>query len=282
MSQLNVSLPDDHLATDRCSALEVAMRGGADSGPGTAPPWRRGNSLKPALKSPCMRRLTRVRRTAHRLADIAVLVTFAATAASACGPTQPVSRATPVGVAEATPAVTPDPAALAANDCIAPPPNVGTKVSSNALGVTVTLPSGWAENPADEGKNGLEATFAVETGNEPNGAIFSANPFPSTMTPHDAVAWEVSQPGSGTAVVKGDCTIAGSPASFFESTVQASLFPGITWVGDGYSLYIAHRGALVHVSVDLPSSNGITTPLPRASVMTDVKSILGSWRWDQP
>jgi hypothetical protein len=223
-----------------------------------------------------------VRRAPHRLADIAVLVTFTATAAGACGPTQPVSRATPVSVAEVTPTVTPDPAALAANDCIAPPPNGGTKVHSNALGVIVTLPSGWAENPADEGKSGLEARFALETGKEPNGAIVSADPFPSTMTPHDAVAWEVRQPGSGTVVARGDCTIAGSPAAFFEATVQASLFPGITWVGDGYSLYIAHRGALVRVSIELPSSNGITTPLPRASVMTDVKSILGSWTWDQP
>lgn len=150
------------------------------------------------------------------------------------------------------------------------------------LGVTITLPYGWAENPADEGKNGLEAAFPVETGKETNGSIFSADPFQSTMTPHDAVASEVSQPGSGSVVAKGDCTMAGSPAAFFESTVQASVFRGITWVGDGYSVYIAHRAALVHMSVDLPASNGITTPLPRASVMTDVKSILGSWAWVNP
>lgn len=223
-----------------------------------------------------------MRRTPHRLADIAVLVTFVATAAAACGPHQPLARATPVGGAVVTPAITPDPAALATNDCVVPPPYGGTKVRSNALGVTVTVPSGWAENPADEGKNGLEATFALETGKEPNGAIVSADPFPLSMTPHEAVSWEVSQAGSGTMVGRGDCTIAGSPAAFFESTVQASLFPGITWMGDGYSVYIAHRGALVHVSIDLPSSNGITTPLPRASVMTDVKSMLGSWTWDQP
>jgi hypothetical protein len=184
--------------------------------------------------------------------------------------------------AETTPAITPDPAALAANDCIVPPPNDETKVHSNALGVTVALPSGWAENPADEGKQGLEATFALKTGKGPSGAVVSADPFPLSMTPHQAVTWEVSQAGSGTMVARGECTIAGSPAAFFESTVQASLFPGITWAGDGYSVYIAHRGALVHVSILLPSSNGITTPLPHAPVMTDVKGILGSWTWDQP
>jgi hypothetical protein len=184
--------------------------------------------------------------------------------------------------AEATPPITPDPAALAANDCIVPPPKGGTKVHSSALGVTVALPSGWAENPADEGKNGLGAAFALETGTEPNGSIVSADPSPLNMTPHEAVSWEITQAGSGTLVARGDCIIAGSPAAFFEATVQASLFPGITWVGDGYSVYIAHRGALVHVSIDLPSSNGFTTPLPRASVMTDVKGILGSWTWDQP
>jgi hypothetical protein len=185
-------------------------------------------------------------------------------------------------VAEVTPAVAPNPTALAPNDCVAAPPRGGTRVRSAALGVTVTLPSAWAENPADEGKNGLEATFALETGKEPNGAIVSADPFPSTMTPHEAVASEVSQPGSGTVVAKGDCTIAGSPAAFFESTVQLSLFPGISWVGDAYGVYIAHRGALVRLLIDLPSSNGTATPLSHASVMTDVKGILGSWTWDQP
>lgn len=178
--------------------------------------------------------------------------------------------------------MTPNPLALEPNDCTAPPPSNGTQAHSSVLGASVILPYGWAENPADEGKNGLQATFALETAKQPNGAIVSADPFPFTMTPPDAVAWEISQPGSGTVVAKGDCTIAGFPAAFFESTVQVSLLPGITWVGDGYSLYIAHRGVLVNVSIDLPSSNGITTPLPRASVMRDVKSILGSWTWDQP
>jgi hypothetical protein len=235
-----------------------------------------------------------VRRAPHRLAAIAVLVTFVAVAAVACAPAQPLAGTTPVGpavtpggiaspsAAGTMPAATPNPAALAANDCIVPPPTGGTKVHSDALGVTVTLPSGWAENPANEGKHGLEATFDVETGTAPNGADVSAFPFTLKMSPHEAVSLEVSQPGSGTVVARGDCTIAGSPAAFFESTVQASLFPGIALVLDGYSVYIAHRGGLVHLSIDLPSSNGITTPLPRASVMTDVKGILGSWTWDQP
>jgi hypothetical protein len=227
-------------------------------------------------------RLTRVKRAPHWLADIAVFVTFVATAAAACGPAQPLARATPIGASAVTPAVPPNPTALAANDCVITPRNGAATVRSNALGVTVTLPIGWAENPADEGKHGLEATWALQTGKEPNGAIISVDPFTLAMTPHEAVTWETSQAGSGTMVARGDCTIAGSPAAFFESTVQASLFPGITWIGDGYSVYIAHHGALVHVSIDLPSNNGIITPLPRASVMTDAKTILGSWTWDQP
>jgi hypothetical protein len=230
-----------------------------------------------------------VKRPPHRLTDIAVFVAIAATVA-ACGPTQPVARPTTAGVSDVTPgmlpsptsAVTPDPAALAANDCVLSPATGGTKVRSSALGVTVTLPSGWAEDPADEGKNGLEATFALNMGRGPAGGSLSADPFASDMTAHEAVTWEISQPGSGTVVGRGDCTIAGSPAAFFESTIQASLFPGITLVADGYGLYIAHRGALVRMLIDLPSSNGIATPLPRASVMTDVKKILGSWTWDQP
>jgi hypothetical protein len=185
-------------------------------------------------------------------------------------------------VAEVTAAVTPNPAALAPNDCVGAPPSAGITVHSVALGMTVTLPSGWAENPAMEGKSGLQATLEFETGKEPNGANVTADPFTLTKTPHDAVTWEISQPGSGTFVTRGDCTIARSPAAFFESTVQFSLMQA-TYQGDGYVVYIAHRGSLVRLMVGLPSAFGPATPLPpRASVMTDVKSIFGSWTWDKP
>jgi hypothetical protein len=183
---------------------------------------------------------------------------------------------------EASPVVTPNSTSLAPNDCIAPPTTGGATVHSSVLAVTVTLPAGWAENPADEGKNGLESTLALQIGVVPNTASITADPFPLNLTPHAAVALEISQPGAGNVIATGDCTIASSPASFYESTIQASLFPGITMVGDGYGVYIAHRGGLVRLLVDLPSDNGISTPMPRASVMSDIKSIFGSWTWDQP
>jgi hypothetical protein len=185
-------------------------------------------------------------------------------------------------VGEVTPAVTPNPAALAPNDCVGTPPSGGTKVHSAALGMSVTLPSGWAENPSMEGKSGLQATFEFETGTDLNRASVSADPFTLTKTAHDAVTWEISQPGSGTFVARGDCTIASSSAAFFEATIQFTLMQG-SFQGDVYAVYIAHRGALIRLLIDLPSSLGPVTPMPpRASVITDVKSIFGSWTWDKP
>jgi hypothetical protein len=133
-----------------------------------------------------------------------------------------------------------------------------------------------------EGKNGLQATFEVETGKGLDGANLTADPFPLNKTAHDAVSWEIAQPGSGTMVTRGDCTIARSPAAFFEATIQFTLMQG-PFQGDAYVVYIAHRGALVRLSIDLPSGFGPATPIPsRASVITDVKGILGSWTWDKP
>ena len=222
-----------------------------------------------------MRNVTRVTRGPYRLETLAALGLLTITAA--CGPTQPATRTNPV-----PPAVTPNPAALAPNDCIEAPPSGGTKVHSAALGMSVTLPSGWAENPGMEGKSGLEATLEFETGTDLNRAVVSADPFALTKTAHDAVTWEISQPGSGTFVARGDCTIARSPAAFFEATIQFTLMQG-TFQGAVYAVYIAHRGALVRLLIDLPSGFGPATPTPsRASVITDVKSIFGSWTWDKP
>lgn len=235
-----------------------------------------------------VRTVTRVKLGSHRRVSLAALLVVSVAAVGGCRSSQPVSRATPVAqvtpavTPEVTPAATPNSNSLAPNDCVAPPATGGTAVHSSALGVTVTLPPGWSEDPADEGKRGLESTFALKIGVEPNAASITAYPFPLNMTPHAAVALEISQPGAGNVVATGDCTIASSPASFFESTIQASLFPGITLVGDGYGVYIAGPGGLVRLLVDLPSDNGISTPMPRASVMTDIRSIFGSWTWDQP
>lgn len=203
---------------------------------------------------------------------------------TACGPvrTTAVSSAPPT-MSPITLFVTPDPTRLAPNDCMAPAPSGGSKAHSSALRVTVTLPLGWIENPADEGKNGLEATFALTWGPVgPNGANITADPFPSSMSPHDAVALEISQPGAGNVIRKGDCTIAASAAAYYESTIEVTTFPGITMVGDGYGVYVAHRGGLIRMLIDLPSSNGVSTPVPRGAVVSDIKSIFGSWTWDAP
>jgi hypothetical protein len=169
--------------------------------------------------------------------------------------------------------MTPNPHALAPNDCTAPLPSNGPRVHSSALGATVTLPAGWAENPADEGQQGLQSAFDLASGNGANGANISGDLLALTMSPHDAVDWMTSQPGAGTVVAKGDCTIAGGKAAFFESTISMNVFPGMTKSGVGYSLVIAYGHKLVYLVILLPSDNG-------DSVMPEVKSILGSWQWD--
>lgn len=189
--------------------------------------------------------------------------------AAACGP----NSAKTASTSPTAPAVTRNPLVLAPNDCVAPPPPGGTKAHSAVLGFTVTLPAGWAENPSNEGQSGLMAAFDLESGSGRTGASISADPWPSAMSPHDAVNWTASQPGAGSVGAKGDCTIAGRKAAFFESTVQFSVFVGITYKFGGYTLFIAHGAKLVYVLIDFPSET-------RDSFMPQIKSILGSWQWD--
>lgn len=212
-----------------------------------------------------------------RPAVVASLIVLVAFGIAGCGPPPPSSaKAPPVSPSarQASPAVTPNPTALEPNDCTAAAAVMGTKVHSPALSATVTLPAGWAENPADEGQQGLEAGFDVISGSGPDGVNISGDLMPSTwtMNPHDTVDWMISQPGSGTVVAKGDCKIAGGKAAYFLSTMSVSVFPGITKGGAGYSLIIAHNQSLVYVVVLLPAVND--------PGMSDVKSILGSWQWD--
>lgn len=212
-----------------------------------------------------------------RPAVVAGLIVLVAFGIAGCGPSPAASTKVPPvspSATQASPAVTPNPTALEPNDCTAAAAVTGAKVHSTALSATVTLPSGWSESSANEGKQGLEAAFDVTSGNGPNGLNISGDLLPSTwtMNPHDSVDWMISQPGSGTVVAKGDCKIAGGKAAYFLSTMSVSVFPGITKGGAGYSLLIAHGQSLVYVVVLLPAVND--------PGMSDVKSILGSWQWD--
>lgn len=206
----------------------------------------------------------------------AALAFLVACGVEACAPAPATSSTT---TPSETAIVTPNPLTLAPNDCTAPPPSAGSRAHSSALGATVTLPAGWIENPADEGQLGAMAAFALESQTAPHPAnIDGESPLPTTMRPHDAVNAEAAYtPGSGTVVAKGDCTIAGSQASFFESSVTFPiLFPGLPQLkGAGYVIYIAHRKSLVRLVVVLDAAD-------RESVMPQVKGILGSWQWDQP
>jgi hypothetical protein len=168
--------------------------------------------------------------------------------------------------------VTPNPNALEPNDCIAPPAANGTNVHSPALGATVTLPAGWAEDPSMEGPKGMQAAFYLASGSGPSGVNISADLIPVAMSPHDAIEFMSSQPGAGTVVAKGDCTIAGGKAAFFKSTISFSLFPGITKGGAGYTIVFAQGAKLVYLVILLPDNGD--------QLMPQVKSILGSWQGD--
>src|SRR5260370_15920022 len=213
-----------------------------------------------------------------RPAAAAGLIVLVAFGIAGCGPPPIASaKASPIpsSATQASPDFSPNPTALEPNDCTAAPAITGAKVHSPVLSATVRLPAGWAENPADEGQQGLEAGFDVISGSGgPNGLNISGDLMPSTwtMNPHDTVDWMISQPGSATVVAKGDCKIAGGKAAYFLSTISVSVFPGITKGGAGYSLIIAHGQSLVYVVVLLPAVND--------PGMSDVKSILGSWQWD--
>ena len=184
-----------------------------------------------------------------------------------CGPA-PARGGLPAG-STPTPVATPNPIALAPNDCISSPPTSGTKAHSPALAATVTLPPGWLENTTDEGQSGAQVGFALELGSGTRRGpdVIWGNSLAGPMTPHDAVAAEAAYtPGSGTVIAKGDCTIAGSQASFFESSLAG--------LGSGYVVYIGHRGVLVRLLI-------LFSPDTRDTTIPQVKSILGSWQWDQ-
>jgi len=198
---------------------------------------------------------------------------------AACGPAPTTSAKAPLGspstspVSPASPSVTPNPNALEPNDCTAPAASNGIKVHSPGLGATVTLPPGWSEDPTMEGQQGLQTTFdLIAGGGGPHGTNISGDLLPFVMSPHDAVAFMTSQPGAGTVVAVGDCTIAGGKAAYFESTISATLFAGITKSGDGYTVVFAHGAKLAYLLILLPDSGD--------PVMPQVRSILGSWQWD--
>jgi hypothetical protein len=204
--------------------------------------------------------------------------------AVACGPTPSTSRAaSPISSPSAvssSPSITPNPIGLGPNDCTAPPTTDGSTVHSSELAITVTLPAGWAENPTDEGKQGIEAGFAVESGSAPRLSTFTGDLLPATLTmsPREVIDSEASSPGSGTVLSKGECTIAGSQAAYFETSIELD-YPGLITQhlsGGGYEVVIAHGGRLVQVAI-------LFSPASlRATTMPLVKSILGSWQWDTP
>jgi hypothetical protein len=119
-----------------------------------------------------------------------------------------------------------------------------------------------------EGQQGMQVAFDLVWGSGRKGANISGDLIPSTMSPHDTVESMVTQPGAGTVIAKGDCTIAGGKAAFFKSTI-----PGLEFMGGGYSLVFAHRAQLMYLVILLPAAG-------EEAVMPGVKSILGSWQWD--
>lgn len=212
-----------------------------------------------------------MRLLAARSSTLGPLLILILVSAAGCGPPPATLAGSSPSASRSSPGVTPNPLALAPNDCIAPPPSNGTKAHSSVLGASVTLPAGWAEDPTNEGRQGLMAAFDLSNGRPPNNVSISADPWPGAMSPHDVITYMISQPGSGTVVARGDCTIAGGKAAYFEASFP-NLFPGISMGGPGYAVILAHGGKSVYLVI-----------LPRDgadSGMPEVKSILGSWQWD--
>ena len=125
-----------------------------------------------------------------------------------------------------------------------------------------------------EGQQRVQSAFQLAHDTGPSGMSITAYPLPMAMSPHEAIDWMTSQPGSGTVDSRGDCTIAGGKAAYFASTVAFSVFPGITYSSGGYSLVMGHGAKLLYLIILFPTES-------RATAMPAVKSILGSWRWDK-
>jgi hypothetical protein len=207
-------------------------------------------------------------------AALSTLVVLLLAGVAGCGPPPTAVAQGSPSAAQAAPAVTPNPGSLAPNDCIAPPPTKSTTLHSPVLGVSVRVPAGWAEDPTMEGQQGLQAAFDLAQGTGRNAVSITAYPWPMAMSPHEAIDWMVSQPAAGPVDSRGDCTIGGGKAAYFESTIALTPFPGITFSSGGYSLVIGHGTKLVYLIIIFPTDS-------RDTAMPQVKSILGSWKWDK-
>jgi hypothetical protein len=215
-----------------------------------------------------------MRLPATRSSALGTLLVLILSSVVGCGPSPTTLAKASPSAAQSSPGATPDPRALATNDCIAPPPTNGTKIHSPVLGASVSVPVGWAEDPTMEGQQGVQSALQLAHGTGPSGVSISAYPLPMAMSPHDAINWMTSQPAAGTVVSKGDCTIAGGKAAYFESTVAFTVFPGITYSSGGYSVVMGHGAKLVYLIIIFPTDS-------RDTAMPEVKSILGSWQWDK-
>jgi hypothetical protein len=215
-----------------------------------------------------------MRLPAIRYSTFGTLLVLILSSVGGCGPSPTTLAKGSPSAPQSSPSVTPNPRALAPNDCTAPPPSKGTTIHSPVLGASVSVPAGWAEDPTMEGQQGLQSAFQLAHGTGPSGVSISAYPLPMAMSPHEAIDWMTSQPAAGTVDSRGDCTIAGGKAAYFESTVAFSVFPGITYSSGGYSLVVGHGAKLVYLIIIFPTDS-------RDTGMPDVKSILGSWHWDK-
>jgi hypothetical protein len=194
---------------------------------------------------------------------------LAALCIAACAPAAATSSnatSSSSAASSGSPNPTPNENALEPNDCTALPAS-GTTIHSEVLGATMSMPTGWTEDSVLEGQESPRA-FAIVSA---DGAIaITGELIPSTISAHDAADREAAYtPGSGTVVARGDCTVGGSKAAFFASSIAG--FGSI-----GYVLYVSHRGNLVRLVITFTKESAAL------SIMAQVKGILGSWKWDQP
>src|SRR6202521_162517 len=190
-----------------------------------------------------------MRLPATRSSTLGPLLVLILVSAAGCGPPPATVAGGSPSASQSSPGVTPNPGALAPNDCIAPPPTNGTKIHSPVLGASVSVPAGWAEDPTMEGQQGAQSALDLAHGTGPSGVSLSAYPLSMAMSPHEAIDWMTCPTSAGSGASRGGCTVAGGKAFFFASTIAFSLFPGVTYRSASYSLVMAHGAKLVYLII---------------------------------
>ena len=232
------------------------------------------------------------------LLTVALIVSFTA----ACGraPDDSVAASSSASpVAQAPSAPNPGPS-LAAGDCVGSPKGQ-TSAPLGVQGITVQIPAGWRDSgdysqsetlllqlsaPASYGNNQvvfqLHSLIGPRQGSSAHLQAQLAKEHISQAVFTDAAGQSFQNPNPVTPSQIVDCPVGGEGAAFFNFSVQGRLGASPQALDPrtlSYWIYILHHPSQQFPLLYLVQMSGVGGVDQQS--MSDVKGILGSWKWGQ-